>query len=243
MSLEIADGRACGSPSTAVCDVSSPDASPGRTSEKTRKAACFTCSNANPMNWYFGSCQDPPSGVVVHLREPGAPTRVTGKDAAGRESEARAPRRGRTPRVPRAIRPAIARAGVRTGVEQPHGSRAKRPMTRGTRSHKGATGELGRPCRLADGPRTAARVTGEAPDDPWHPEPQGCHGRARSPVPPFRTVTQPHGSSGEAPDDPWHPERIRPRTPDSRHQDGSARDPHRCRRACHQPRVGRPEAR
>jgi|GEM_PF-4938432 len=77
--------------------------------------------------------------------------------------------------------------------------------------------------------------SGEAPDDPWHPERSvhglpthttrgasrknvhqgaggrcGCHGRsalriARAGV---RTgLEQPHGSSGEAPDDPWHPER------------------------------------
>ncbi|MBM4109629.1 MAG: hypothetical protein FJ255_12620 [Phycisphaerae bacterium] len=50
-----------------------------------------------------------------------------------RESDERAPRRRRALRMPRAIHPAVARAGLRTGLEQPHGSGAKRPITRGTR--------------------------------------------------------------------------------------------------------------
>jgi len=92
----------------------------------------------------------------------------------------------------------IARAGLRTGLEPPHGSRAKRPMTRGTRS----ASTHGLPTRLTRGVsrKNAHQGTGGCP---------GCHGRSalRIARAGLRTgLEPPHGSSGEAPDDPWHPE-------------------------------------
>jgi len=139
-------------------------------------------------------------------------------------------------------------------------ARAGRTRPKALAGAAGATGDPpgGRPCRRPDRPRTAARVTGEAPDDPWHPERirprtsdthrsscesqeraprrRGCHGRsarrlARAGV---RTgVEQRHGSSGEAPADPWHPERIRPRTSDTHRSSCESQERAPRRRGCH----------
>jgi|GEM_PF-4817340 len=90
----------------------------------------------------------------------------------------------------------LARAGVRTGLEQPHGSSGETPD------------DPWHPERSVHG--LPAHTTRGASRKNVHQGAGGCHGRsalriARAVV---RTgVEQPHGSSGEAPDDPWHPER------------------------------------
>jgi hypothetical protein len=56
-------GGFCSGPSSTVCDQSSPDSNPGKTSIDIRYALCTSYQQANPLNWYSGSCSSPPSGT------------------------------------------------------------------------------------------------------------------------------------------------------------------------------------